>query len=188
MGLVATQWQSANYFFLVRVRDPFWTSILSFDLIKEWLLNNVSMINNSCKIEKCDNQRQSYRVMTIKKERRNQINKKNNYHMSPYKLCSVVRLSDTTVRGEEEMAGPSPHWFWQFAPRMIFQEESGMTLHGPPGTKWWKFMFKLCTLMFRWHFWILEWLGPDVTLSKANRQTDYWTKEDRGLKHGKVTG
>lgn len=63
--------------------------------------------NNSCKIEKCDNQRQSYRVMTIKKERRNQINKKNNYHMSPYKLCSVVRLSDTTVRGEEEMAGPS---------------------------------------------------------------------------------
>lgn len=23
------------------------------------------MINNSCKIEKCDNQRQSYRVMTI---------------------------------------------------------------------------------------------------------------------------
>lgn len=27
--------------------------------------------------------------------------------MSPYKLCSVVRLSDTAVRGEEEMAGPS---------------------------------------------------------------------------------
>lgn len=83
MGLVATQWQSANYFFLVRVRDPFWTSIWSFDLIKEWLLNNVSMINNSCKIEKCDNQRQSYRVMTIKKERRNQINKKNQLSYEP---------------------------------------------------------------------------------------------------------
>lgn len=27
--------------------------------------------------------------------------------MSPYKLCSVVRLSDAAVRGEEEMAGPS---------------------------------------------------------------------------------
>lgn len=45
------------------------------------------------------------RVMTIIQRKEKTKNKKTNYHMSPYKLCSVVRPSSADS-GEEEMSGP----------------------------------------------------------------------------------